>query len=274
MEKSQIEIGKVYRVNNPKYSIHDKIVEVERLNDFVIVLVAHESNSQFLMVDRWRIRASELEKIGNTVEPGTREKQKDVDSGAHGKLASNIQLRALCLDDMELVRQWRNGCLESLRTPFLFTREMQETFYRDVVCSRKADARYWGIWTDCGDLQPEKQCLHLIGMGGLENIQRENSNAEISLILAPEYRGKGMAEQAVELLLHEAFQNMNLKTVYGEVYRCNNAGVAFWEKIAAKYTADKTELPNRKFWGGMYWNSFYFSIDRTISASHIGGERP
>jgi RimJ/RimL family protein N-acetyltransferase len=172
---------------------------------------------------------------------------------------------------MEPIRLWRNGCLESLRTPFLLTCEMQEAFYRNVVCNRKADARYWGIWRDCGDLQPEKQCLHLVGMGGFDKISMENSNAEISLILNPEYRGKGMAEQAVELLLQEAFQNMNLKTVYGEVYRCNKAGVTFWERIAAKYAADKTELTNRKFWDGMYWNSFYFSIDRTISASHKYG---
>jgi len=57
-----------------------------------------------------------------------------------------MKLKELTLENCEQVRQWRNECLEALRTPFPLTKEMQEQFYRDVVCNRDARARYWGVW--------------------------------------------------------------------------------------------------------------------------------
>lgn len=57
-----------------------------------------------------------------------------------------MKLKCLTLSNLEQVRQWRNKQLESLRTPFLLTKEHQEKFYHDVICNRQANARFWGIW--------------------------------------------------------------------------------------------------------------------------------
>ena len=182
-----------------------------------------------------------------------------------------MKLRPLTLSDCEQVRQWRNDCLQALRTPFLLTQEQQEQFYFDVVCSRQANARYWGI------IEPEETDYikrdstglmvpvlndKLIGMAGLENISWENRLAEISIILNPEYQGKGHGEKAVDLLLDQGFNYLNLENIFGECYLCNPV-VEFWKKVAQKYNAVCCHLPNRKYWQGKYYDSLYFNIGKS-----------
>jgi hypothetical protein len=101
----------------------------------------------------------------------------------------------------------------------------------------------------------------IIGFGGITNIQWENRIGEISLILDPEERNKGRGIQAVDLLLDKAFNYLNLQTVCGECYECNPA-IEFWSKILEEFVAHCCKMPNRKYWGGRYYGSMYFSIDR------------
>lgn len=162
-----------------------------------------------------------------------------------------LELGVLTKEDCEQVRQWRNKNLEALRTPYMLTKEMQESFYENVVCNRNSNSRYWGIYSK----------KEFIGMVGIENIQWENRIGEISLIISPVEQGNGYGKQAVDLVLREAFKNMNLKTVWGECYYCNPA-IGFWRKIINKYNAKEAALLNRKYYNGHYWNSLYFSIDR------------
>ncbi|MHC4464580.1 MAG: GNAT family N-acetyltransferase [Planctomycetota bacterium] len=91
-------------------------------------------------------------------------------------------------------------------------------------------------------------------------MQWENRIGEISLLIFPPSRKQGYGEEAAELLLDQAFNYLNLKTVCGECYDCNQA-LCFWQKIIKKYHAYETMLPNRKFWAGHPWASTYFSID-------------
>lgn len=164
-----------------------------------------------------------------------------------------MELRELTREDCEYVRQWRNESLVSLRTPYRLTREMQSDFYDNVICNRDSPHKYWGI---CPGIQE-----YICGMGGITNIQWENSIGEISLIICPKNTGIGYGTKAVDLLLDKAFNFMGLKTVFGECYLCNSA-VSFWEKITEKYNGTKAFLPNRKFWDGDFYQSLYFSIDK------------
>ena len=189
-----------------------------------------------------------------------------------------MKLKALTLPDVEQVRQWRNDCLQALRTPFLLTAEMQENFYRDIICNRNARARYWGIWeeiettsTECflgeGEIvhfgsEKAVKLFKLIGMVGMENIEWENRLAEISIILNPEYQGKGYGEKAVDLLLDQGFNYLNLENIWGECYKCNPA-LSFWRKICGKYIGYTTILPKRKYWEGTYHDSLYFNINKS-----------
>lgn len=188
-------------------------------------------------------------------------------------------LGVLSKDDCEQVRLWRNNqCLETLRTPYPLTKEMQEDFYRDVVCNRKSPHRYWGIWRQTGDdYGPEdstfdKVCGHIpppdsenitsfLGMGGLTNIEWENSQAEISLIINPALQRQGHGGEAVRLILDQAFNYMGLQLVYGECYMCNPAN-EFWRAIAVSYDGTALRLSKGKFWNGQHCGTLYFNVNR------------
>jgi RimJ/RimL family protein N-acetyltransferase len=172
-----------------------------------------------------------------------------------------MKLKELSLENCEQVRQWRNECLESLRTPFPLTKEQQEQFYRDIVSNRSARARYWGVWIEYGG----ESCRadELIGMCGLENIEFENRRAEISIILNPEYRGKGYGEQAVDLLLEQGFMYLNMENIWGECYE-NNPALNFWQRLIGRYNSneDFTWLDCTKYYQGKYWDSLWFNFEK------------
>ncbi len=169
-----------------------------------------------------------------------------------------LKLRPLTPADMETVRRWRNDHLEGLRTPYPLTREQQEQFYKDVICNRDSQHRYWAVEGD-----------GLVGMVGLTYIQWENRLAEISLITDPYARKRGIGSDAVKLALEQAFGNMGLLTVYGECYECNPA-CGFWHRMTERYHGVTATLPRRKFWHGKLWDSLYFSIDADGFAGGVG----
>ena len=179
-----------------------------------------------------------------------------------------MNLRALELDDMEYIRQWRNQCLDTLRTPCPLTKEQQEDWYRNEICNRQSRSRFWGIWvpgfsSKSVNATSVKFCSHrLIGYGGIENIQWENSIGEISLLINPEYQGQGYGKQAAIEIITQAFNRLNLHTVFGEVYMSNPA-YAFWAKLVNLYDNNfNTVIPDRKYLDGKYYNSMYFSVSQ------------
>jgi RimJ/RimL family protein N-acetyltransferase len=171
------------------------------------------------------------------------------------------------LEDCEQTRKWRNESLVVLRTPYELTEEMQEDFYKNVICNRNSPHRYWSLNSKIeisgADVPVDEMEIAnlLMAFGGLTFIEWENRLARISLIVNPDYQREGYGEEAVGLILDKAFNYLNLQTVCGECYKCNPA-VKFWDKIIDKYGAYTTLLPNRKYWKGRYWDSVYFSIDK------------
>jgi RimJ/RimL family protein N-acetyltransferase len=152
---------------------------------------------------------------------------------------------------MEKVREWRNKLEGVLRTPFLLTEEMQNSFYNDVICNRNSNSRWWSVFKD----------FELIGLTGLTDIEWENGLAEISLLLAPRARGVGAGSEIVAEVLDEGFNNMGLKTIYGECYECNPAS-EFWKKVTENHGGYYTMIPRRKLWQGQLFDALHFSIWR------------
>jgi len=151
-----------------------------------------------------------------------------------------MKLEPLTLEQCERVRIWRNAEMEVWRTPFMLTESMQAQFYYDRVCNRDSEHRYWAIVGEQGDeintsMTPENPCIKtlgrdFIGMGGITYIQWENRIGEIILIVNPEFRRYNLGKKAVDLLLDQAFNHLNLQTVIGECYFCNSAW-EFWQKL-------------------------------------------
>jgi hypothetical protein len=163
----------------------------------------------------------------------------------------------------------------------MLTKEMQQDYYQNVICNRDSHTRYWGLWLPvdnsleaCMNRDPYdgSQYEQFIGYGGLENISWENGNAEISLLIGPEYRGNGYGREAVKLFLGEAFNKMRLHSVYVECYMCGPW--LFWQRLLdAAYGNGTFEgvdsicdseafLPCRKFWDGNHYDSYYFTFTR------------
>ena len=155
-----------------------------------------------------------------------------------------MTLEPLTASNMEKVREWRHQFRETLRTPYMLTESMQQDYYKNVICNRDSNTRYFALY----------EGWNFIGYGGLENISWENGNAEISLLIGPEHQRKGCGRIAVELFLREAFFRMRLNAVHGECYECGPW--RFWEK----FDAEAVWLPARKFWNGMYYPSYYFTF--------------
>ena len=161
-----------------------------------------------------------------------------------------MKLKPVTRENLESVRQWRNECLETLRTPYMLTEKHQEDFY-DSLCSRTSVHRYLELWHDG----------QFIGLGGITYIQWENRCGEISLILAPDSRGRGLGRDAVAELYRVAFNELNLNMVFGECYRCNDAW-EFWSVLNDEYVGNQCILKDRKYWEGQYHDSLYFSVTK------------
>lgn len=163
-----------------------------------------------------------------------------------------IYLDCLSLEDVQKYRKWRNQLKGIYRTPFKITGGMQEDWYFNTVNNRNSNNRYFAIKQKGGEF---------IGVGGITDIQWENGIGEIALTLGPDFQQKGYGENAVDLLLTEAFNDMRLQNIYGECYKCNPA-LKFWKKMISKYGGYQTVLPARKYFNGQFWDSVYFSFSK------------
>jgi RimJ/RimL family protein N-acetyltransferase len=131
----------------------------------------------------------------------------------------------LTLAEAHQIRVWRD---DPAVTPMLRTgakTEAEQTaWYHAHIAPRWWQRRYW---------QPEHRYYavelwgRFVGITGLTYIQ--DGEAEISLVLGPTFRGKGVGGKVVSLLLEEA-RRLGLSSVRGECYR--KGALAFWRQQA------------------------------------------
>ncbi len=136
-----------------------------------------------------------------------------------------VILRPITEAECEQVRIWRNApdVFPILRTGYK-TKADQAAFYRDVVCNPASPHRYYALESDRA----------FIGIGGLTYLDMGLGEAEISLVLGPAFRGRGLGSAAVEALLDEG-RRLGLLSVIGECYSTGN--VSFWTKQIARRPA-------------------------------------
>jgi hypothetical protein len=133
----------------------------------------------------------------------------------------------------------------------MLTEEMQEGFYRDVICNRDAPHRYWSAYPPAGG--------SLVAFCGLTDIDWIAGHGEISLIAGPD-APKGTGAECVRLVLREAFERLRLVHVFGECYEHNEA-VGFWEKMVERHGGGSVRVPGRKLWGGKLHGALLFWFD-------------
>lgn len=149
-----------------------------------------------------------------------------------------MRLDTLTLEQCELVRQWRNDplVLPMLRTKTPLSEEQQERFYWNVVCNSWSTGHHYYALIHGRDF---------VGMGGLTYRHRVPGEAEISLIIGPDWRRAGLGRSAVDLLREEA-KELGIRWIVGEVYDKNPAR-AFWVKQCIRRDASARFESDRMF---------------------------
>lgn len=160
-----------------------------------------------------------------------------------------MRLRDVSYEECQIVRLWRNESIDHYRTPYYLTEFMQDDFYANTICNRFGNSRFYAV--DSGGF---------VGMVGLVGIQWENRLAEISIVIDPNKRGRGVGRESIDKLLQEGFLRLNLENIFAEVYLCNDA-LKFWEKIG-EGKASFHHLPYRKYLNGNYYGSYYINFNR------------
>ena len=157
--------------------------------------------------------------------------------------------------DLPAIIRERNKVPETLRTSYMLNIDMQEEYYEKVLSNRASNTRYFKFLLDG----------RMIGYGGIENIQWENSTGEISILIFQGNRGHGYGEQCVKSILEYGFNFLNLHSIWGECYYCGN--LKFWQKIIDKmsYVVRTATLYDRKYYNGIYHDSLYFCISKEVN---------
>jgi RimJ/RimL family protein N-acetyltransferase len=169
-----------------------------------------------------------------------------------------ITLKPISKDNLQLILDERHKVSETLRTNKMLTMDEQLAWYEKEIANRDSRTRYWEFWADSKEgagigFENENGDKSFLGYGGIENIQWENSTGEVSLLIFEAYRGKGygFGRACVKTILDQAFNSLNLHSVYGECYKCGNW--QFWEKVLhlsnmlndLNAVVETFDLPNR-----------------------------
>lgn len=153
----------------------------------------------------------------------------------------------LTLEECQQIRIWRNATdvFPMLRTGYKSPAD-QARFYHTHVAPRfwrrtfwAPDHRYYAVEVDG----------KLAGVSGLTYLRKRQGEAEISLVLGPWYRGKGIGSQVVDLVLAEAWR-LGLTSVTGECYK--SGAMAFW----TKQVSQSARWPVEFHWdhaGSLHW---------------------
>ena len=168
-----------------------------------------------------------------------------------------MTLEALRREDMPQLLTWRNASPEAWRDPRPTTITQQYEWF-DGPVSHNPNGRYWGAYEEG----------FFVGQAEVTSIIWDSRIGEIGIIADPDFRGHGLGKQILAATLQQAFNTLNLKTVWGECYECNDA-CNFWLKYIKEWSAYSTILKNRKYWNGKFYDSIYFSWDRDATQDKV-----
>lgn len=137
------------------------------------------------------------------------------------KMNEKVSLRPFEKEDIPLKVKWVNDS------------ENNEFLHYDIPLTVEKTQKWWeGV----KDREDRKDFIILyeeipVGLIGLLNIDKKNSNAELHIILGEkEYKGKGIAKKAVKALLDYSFDKIGLDRVYLYVEEKNLAAIKLYEK--------------------------------------------
>ena len=170
-----------------------------------------------------------------------------------------IRLRPVEKFDLELLRRWRNDpdIMARTRQWRMLSMEDQHKWFSSlynnnppsdlvyVIESRMAEPAFTVNW-------------QRIGVCGLCHIDWIARKAEISIYIGNvEWRRKGVGQFCVKDLIYIAFDNMNLTSVFAEIYSFNTPGIKLFEACDFKPCG---KIERNVYKNGIYHNSLFYEF--------------
>lgn len=165
--------------------------------------------------------------------------------------SNNVALRPLVKDDVPLLIKWIN--------------DPEVIQYLNVYMPTMEAAEY--EWFDNLHKQKQKNVVlaivvdgKTIGTTGIHGIDGKNRRASTgALIGEKEYWGKGYGSEAKMLMLHFAFNILNLRKIYSEVFVFNERSHKYLMKCGYEEEGRRKE---DYFYNGKYWDTILLAVFR------------
>lgn len=165
-----------------------------------------------------------------------------------------VGLRAVEKEDLHLFRDWRN--IVEFRKHFREVRELslvdQEKWFESLQNTKHINFMFTII-----DLNTNKP----IGAAGLLYVNWINRSGDFSFYVGENESyidDKGIANEAVKLLIEYGFNNLNLNKIWMELYEFDSKKIEFF-KNEFNFEIDG-KLRQNCFEGGKYWDSYIISL--------------
>jgi RimJ/RimL family protein N-acetyltransferase len=159
-----------------------------------------------------------------------------------------ITLRQIEKDDLKWLKNQRNDyrLRRYFRQAYLLTASEQEEWYKSVV---KHEFISFVVLYD-------KERIGCVSLYKIDTISRK---AEFSIYIVHYMQKKGYGEEALKLLLHYGFYELNLNQIYSDVFE-NNPSLEWYRKFGFKINE-----PLRQWYykDGKYIDSYPISIIRS-----------
>lgn len=154
--------------------------------------------------------------------------------------------------DLEWVRKERNKdeCRKWFRQDHLITELEQKRWYETT------DMMSYVVWEKAEGVFED--CTERIGVVSLSHIDKIARKCEFSIMITPQFRGKGYGKKALWELLKIAFNDLNMNQVYSDVFSHNPALDSYLHWGFKAYGT----LPNWYYKDGQYVNSVVISITK------------
>ena len=166
----------------------------------------------------------------------------------------NVMLREFRWEDLSEMRRW---ICDGRATRYLGTRfmrpqswEQTEQMLRGLLMGEAGGESL--VIADIGT-------LGYLGQISLQGVDRFSMQAELAVIVSPEHWGKGIATEAIGLMLRYAFHTLNLNRVWLKVFAEHEAAISLYRKCGF---VQEGVLRQDAFLEGSYRDTVVMSILR------------
>jgi len=163
---------------------------------------------------------------------------------------NNVNLRALEIEDLPKLKDWRNKkhVKKSTREYRLLNAIHQKDWFESIHRNNPPKEIMFGI------LNKKRK---IIGVTGLTHIDWKNRNSEISIYFSNEgWQTKKEASEVLNLVMEYGFGELNLNRLWVEIYGNMKENVKLFEKM--KFF--KEGILRQRVWRNKkWWDSFIYS---------------